>query len=241
MKNHRLLLLAAFAIFVTDISSPTADAGSNSSGSPEPSKPPEIENTGDIENKCVCFTKNDVELELSENILNFVLGHIPLSVILARELGITRMRIVETDDGYLFSDQGFKVLLKSAKTQNRESNIKFSYSIGIDSPFPVKTTGMGLAVLKFKTGGEETAVLDIAFELFLNRSTFDKIAGKIPSLLEIFFLYKIEMLLEQAENLGGVIEDDPELIMETMEDADEVFSAADKMKIKELLKDGQSS
>lgn len=231
-------------MFVTVVFLPTAYASPDTlkpSGSPESPKPPELENTGDIENRCVCFTRNDVELELSENIFNFMLGHITLSVILARELGITRVRIVETDDGYLFRDQGFKVLLKSAKTQNMGSDIKFSYSIGIDSPFPVKTTGRGSAVLKFKTGGEETAIFDIAFELFLNRSTFDKIAEKIPSLLKIFFLYKTEMLLEQAENLGGIIKDDPELIMETMEDAEEVFSASDKMKIKELLKDGQNS
>lgn len=211
-----LILIVLLLPFVADANPPSGDAGGGKTD--------------------VSISRENVMLDLSLESFGFMLRHIPLSATLAQELGITSVRTVKLKDGYLFNDTGFQVLLESSIKEKKKIVVKFSYSIGIDSPFPVKTSGSGEAVVTVKSDDKKRVVADVKLELDVNDSAVDKIAKQLPYLLQAFFSWKMEQLFRGVESLYRIIDDDPEYIMEIVRDEEDVFTIADRKAIEKLLK-----
>ncbi len=192
--------------------------------------------TAKIKKPDAVVEEKDVELDITAKSFRFMLEQLPVSAMLARELGIADVAVHRLDDGYLFSDPWFKLWLESAAVgKGNEHNFEFRYSIGLHGLMPIKTAGKGSAIVKVKSSGRDTVVADITMRLKTFDSPIDKVARKVPFIITAFFRLKLEQALHQAEGLAYEFKENPNTVMEIVDDEYSEFTTAEKKAVKKFL------
>ena len=198
--------------------------------------------TAQIKEPDAVLEEKSVELEIPIKTVRFMLARLPLSAMLAGELGITRTLVQKLDDGYLFSDSWFMLWLDSGVAgKNNDYRFEFRYSIGLHAMVPIKTTGKGLAVVTVKSGDDGTIIADITMRLKTYDAPLDKIVRKAPFILKALFSVKLEEMFRQAELLSYEFSENRDSVMEIVDDEDSDFTTAQKKAIKTLLDNGAKS
>lgn len=188
------------------------------------------------EKAAVVIDEQGVNLDVKEKFFSFMLEHPTLSCKLARELDITEFRVEKSEKGPVFKEQAFKIYLKKVNMKNGMHKFDFSYVVGIDNPFPVKTTGKGKATIATKKGEDNQIKADIGIKLYPNDFALDKVVKKIPFILKAVFSLKLEKVLRQAEKLGDYFVNDADYLLEIVTDEESIFTMSEIKALKKYLK-----
>lgn len=191
--------------------------------------------TKEVKKPDAVVEEKDIELDISGKSFRFMLEHLPLSAMLASELGIADLVVHRLDDGYLISDPWFKLWLDRNERKGKEHNFDFRYSVGLHTLMPIKTTGNGSAKVTIKSSGAKNVIFDITMRLTAHDSPIDKIARKIPFIIQTFFRLRLEQSLHQAESLADELRESPEEVLEIVDDEYSEFTTAEKKAIKKFL------
>ena len=192
--------------------------------------------TAQINEPDAVLEEKGIELEIPIKTVRFMLARLPLSAMLARELGITQTVVQKLDDGYLFSDPWFMLWLDSGGPGKKDDyRFEFRYSIGFHAMIPIKTTGKGSASVTVKSSDGGTVIADITMRLKAYDAPLDKIVRKAPFIIKALFSVKLEQLFREAELLSYEFSENPGSVMEIVDDEDSAFTTAQKKAIKKLL------
>jgi len=189
----------------------------------------------------IVISKKEIALSFSENLFTFMLENPSLSCKLAGELGITGFRVKKLAEGDIFYRTGFKVTVKNIEGNKNSHTVSFKYSIGIDNPFPVKTTGNGKAAIVSRKEGDNGAKVDVSITLYPNNSMLDNLFRKMPVILDKLFPMVLERIFREAEELAEYFMNDSDYLLEIATDEETGLTPPEIEALKRYLKQGAES
>jgi len=189
----------------------------------------------------IVISKKEMALSFPENLFTFMLENPSLSCKLAGELRITGFRVKKRDKADVFYRTGFKISVKKIEGNKNSHTVSFKYAIGIDNPFPVKTTGNGEAIIISRKEGADGAEADVNIKLYPNNSMLDDISRKVPVILETVFAKVLEKVFRQAEELAEYFINDVDYLLETATDEETSLTPLEIEVLKRYLKHGAES
>ncbi len=189
----------------------------------------------------IAISKKDTSLSFPENLFTFMLEDLSLSCKLASELKITGFRVKKLAEGDVFYRTGFKITVKNMERNKNSHTVSFKYSIGIDNPFPVKTTGNGEAVIASRKEGDNGAKADVSITLYPNNSMLDNIFRKVPVIIDKLFPMVLARIFREAEDLAEYFMNDSDYLLEIATDEETNLTPPEIEALKRYLKQGAES
>ena len=191
------------------------------------------------ENDDIRFEEKEISLAVKPSTMRFMMDNLPTAAMLAEELGITQTTSGKQDGEWVFDDSWIKITIGRdwlKKPAENSRKFSFAYSMGLHELIPLKTTGNATVTAKIAESEDGGVKLDLEFVLETNGSPVDKVARKLRFLLKAAFLMKLEQVMQEAESLGELLEEDAESVTEILYDEDSRFTDGQKEAVKKYLR-----